>query len=52
MRTGYPVMVVLVVAATDEFFRVKRGENDDIRSVACMMTARNNKMKYLIAIYF
>jgi hypothetical protein len=56
MRTGYPVMVVVVItvadaAATEIFFSEKMLFND-IGLIACMMTGRNNKMKYLIAKYF
>jgi hypothetical protein len=56
MRTGYPVMIVVVVVATEteaiEFFRSKKLAVVDIVSIARMMKARNNKMKYLIAKYF
>ena len=52
MITGYPVIVVVVIAETDTFFGVKKFADDDIWAAFCMMVARNNKMKYLIAIYF
>ena len=51
MITGYPVMVIVVKAETNTFSRAKKSA-DDIGVTFCMMTARNNKMKYLIAIYF
>jgi hypothetical protein len=53
MRTGYPVMVIVVItvanaAATEISFSEKMLFND-IGFIACMLTGRNNKMKYLIA---
>jgi hypothetical protein len=53
MRTGYPVIVVVVITATDAqalvFLALKKLAVIDIGSIACMMEARNNEMKYLIA---
>jgi hypothetical protein len=49
-------MIVVVVVATEtqamEFSRLKKLADVDILSIARMMKARNNKMKYLIAKYF
>ena len=52
MITGYPVVLMVVMADTEIFFRAKKVADGDIGAVFRMMTARNNKMKYLIAIYF
>jgi hypothetical protein len=56
MRTGYPVIVVVVKIAAEVqamlFFRMKRDADTDMGLTTCMMTGRNNKMKYLIAKYF
>jgi hypothetical protein len=55
MHTGYPVIVVVVaetVVMAIANLQVWKLLELHIGCIACMMTGRNNEMKYLIAIYF
>ena len=46
MRTGYPVIVVIVMKAhVATVFRTKKEVDAGIALCSCMMTGRNNKMK-------
>lgn len=53
MNTGYPVVMVMIITGMQAVttFGIKV-LNDNKFFGACIMTGRNNEMKYLIAKYF